>query len=410
MFISRGLSSLSQLRRMLPLLFLFAFSIVCLTSQPSYASNGYATRIKENFDGFLYGNPFYTNSWPQLNFYGNKNSYNGYTGNLPSLCMPQNSSTTSNCNSNVSQSGNNYNTWLAPKLSSPVNGYDIKGIERLQTSSATEVPHAWKGHKVIITLALNFSEQESTGDTIYYNGNPLLAELNWGAIEFINRGSSNTCNDVITNRMVIVDNVSNNDFISFELDYSNVTPDMVCNIYPSWQYTGSAPHGFAWYGNFSTPITAVVHDPYIGWDIVDDEPVDDIATIVDDWKEQQGQEVEEIKQNAQNAGNAANGILSVFQFTVLDPLASFWSLFSDNTCVNIPIIGGLINMEGSTQVCSWWPANIRAITTPVFTSAGTLLLWGFVMKWLRDDATMAEFSRDDNGNLYAGFKAKGGGS
>lgn len=408
MFISR--SSL-RVVKLLPLLFIFAFSIVCLTSKSTYAGNGYATRIKENFDGFLYGNPFYTNSWPQLNFYGNKNSYNGYTGNLPSLCMPQNSNTTSNCNSNVTQSGTNYNSWLAPVLSTPVNGYDIKGIERIYTSGAQEIPHAWKGHKVVISLALNFAEREMYPDGgLYYNTNPLLAELNWGAIEFINRGSSNTCNDVISNRMVIVDNVSNNDFVSFELDYTNVTPDMVCNIYPSWQYSGSASHGFAWYGNFSSSITAVVHDPYIGWDIVEDEEVDNVAGIIDEWKDQQGQEVEEIKQNAQNAGTAANGILSVFQFTVLDPLASFWSLFSDGSCVNIPIVGGLINMEGDKRVCSWWPASIRAITTPVFTSAGTLLLWGFVMKWLRDDGTMAEFSRDDNGNLYAGFKAKGGGS
>ena len=210
MFISR--SPYLRVVKLLPLLFIFAFSIVCLSYKPTYADQGYITGNLDDFDGFLHGNPFYTNSWPQFQIYGNKNSYNGYSGNLPSLCMPQNSSTTTNCNSNFTQGGNNYNTWTVGMVDSPINGYDLKGIEKLNTTSAVEVPNEWKGHKVALTLYLGFYEQgpidPNTGALTYTNHVPTWVELNWGGIEFLNRGSSNTCNDLITSRMVTLSFVS----------------------------------------------------------------------------------------------------------------------------------------------------------------------------------------------------------
>ena len=384
MFISHLSSMRDMSWKLLPLLFIFAFSLICLTPNNTYAGTGYLTGNLEDFDGFLNGNPFYTNSWPQFTIYGNKNSYNGYSGNLPSLCMKQGSSSTTNCNSNFSQGGTNYNTWLSPLLSTPLeSGFDLKGIERLYTSS-TEVPNAWKGQRVMLTLALNFSDMSTDGTTgdLTFVRKPNAAKLNWGAVTFVNRGSSNTCNDQVQFRFVTTDN-STDDFVTFELDYTNVTKDTVCNIYPEWEYGGNESHGYLYYGDFSASENIVVHNPYIGWDIVTEQNTDDIATIVDGWKEQQGEEfdkeLETIQNNGDSAQNSADSLN--LSFSVINVFSGWFGLFTANDCVNIPTIASMIHVTNS-QVCSPWPSNVRSAISPVIATFGTVMLSFFIYRWL----------------------------
>lgn len=383
MFISHLSSMRDMSWKLLPLLFIFAFSLICLTPNNTYAGTGYLTRNLDDFDGFLNGNPYYTNSWPSFSVYGNKNSYNGYSGNLPSLCMPMNSSTSTSCNSNFTQGGTNYNTWLAFPLSTPVNGYDIKGIERLYTSS-TEVPNSWKGNKVVISLDLNFSIMTTNADTGGLDFTPYhdAAKLNWGAVTFVNRGSSNTCNDLVQFRFITTD-ISTDDFVTFELDYTNVSKDTVCYIYPEWEYGGDESHGYLYYGDFSSSDgTVVVHSPYIGWDIVE-TPTDDVATIIDDWKEQQGEEFDRELETIQNNSDSASASASSLnlQFTVLNVFSGWFGLFTGNGCVDIPITASLIHVSNS-HVCSPWSNTVRAVVSPVIATFGTVMLSFFIYRWL----------------------------
>lgn len=371
---------------LLPVLFAVSF-FLALSPQSAHAGTGYLTRNLDDFDGFLGGNPYYTNSWPQFTIYGNKNSpYNGYDLNLPSLCKSMNASSTSNCNSNYSLGGTDYNTWLQPKLSTPLNnGYNIAGIEYLYLNNSTEVPNQWKGNRIILTLDLNFSVMTvngTTGDTEftpYHNAE----KLNWGAVTLINRGNSNTCNDLVTFRFITTEQ-STDDFVSFELDYTNVTKDMVCNIYPQWRYGGNESHGYLYYGDFSTSDgSVVVHNPYVGWDIVTEQNTDDIGVIIDDWKEQQGEEfereLETIQNNGNNAQNSANSLN--LSFNVINIFSGWLGLFTSSGCVDIPTIATMVHVSNS-RVCSPWPASVRAVTSPVMATFGTVLLSFFIYRWL----------------------------
>lgn len=374
---------------LLPLFIIAISFFFALSPQSAHAGTGYLTGNMDDFDGFLNGNP-YQGSFPRFTTYG-KLALNGYSGNLPSLCQPQNSTYPSNCSSNIYWSNGNH--IFVPHVDTPVNGYDINGTEFVGPASATKIPDIWYGNKVVITLSLNFSElTQDDGTTQVYTHVPTAVEANWGAIEFINTGNTNTCNDLITSRMISVDGVTTNDFISFELDYTNVPKETVCNINPRWRYGGSEPHGYAWYN--PSYKTIYMLNPYIGWDVVENNS-DDLATTLDDWKEQQGEEFERELETIQNQGNTAqntgNAILNVFNFAIADPMLGLFSLFVDTTCVNIPIIAGMINVNNS-QVCSPWSVSVRSILTPVFTVGGTMLLWGFVINWLRNDGSMVEVS------------------
>ena len=76
----------------------------------------------------------------------------------------------------------------------------------------------------------------------------------------------------------------------------------------------------------------------------------------------------------------------VFNISFVFPFRAFFSSFSNDSCVNIPIIANMLNAT-SNQYCTWWSSDIRNITTPVFTMFGLMVLTGFIIHWLCDKQT-----------------------
>lgn len=126
-----------------------------------------------------------------------------------------------------------------------------------------------------------------------------------------------------------------------------------------------------------------------------------IEEIVDEWREQDdshfSEQLDIINDNASNAEASGNTLQNLFNFVIIDPLSNLFGMFSDEGCVQVPTIASWLHVDNATY-CSWWPSTIRSVLTPVFTIGGTLLLWGFVMNWLRNDGAFVEIN-DDNVRL-----------
>lgn len=80
---------------------------------------------------------------------------------------------------------------------------------------------------------------------------------------------------------------------------------------------------------------------------------------------------------------------NVFNFGLVFPFTTFFNAFTDSQqCVNVPIIGGMLHNPNATY-CSWWSSSIRSVLTPVFSIASIMLIFGFIMHWLRNGESVA---------------------
>lgn len=77
----------------------------------------------------------------------------------------------------------------------------------------------------------------------------------------------------------------------------------------------------------------------------------------------------------------------VFTINFAFPFQNLFTSFTDNQCVDIPIIAGMLHAP-SSHYCTWWSASVRNVLTPVITMASLMVLTGFIMSWLaqRSDA------------------------
>ncbi len=106
-------------------------------------------------------------------------------------------------------------------------------------------------------------------------------------------------------------------------------------------------------------------------------------------KEQTQQDKEQYEQEKQEEADRENqGKLdleqasSLFNFSVLNPFDSLFSAFKPGDgCVSIPTISRWLHSDNA-QYCSWWPASVRSVLTPVFSIASMMLIFGFVVRWL----------------------------
>ena len=72
---------------------------------------------------------------------------------------------------------------------------------------------------------------------------------------------------------------------------------------------------------------------------------------------------------------------------IIFPFQSFLSGFTNQQCVDIPIIGSWLGSGSNSRYCSWWSSDIRDVLTPIFATSSMMLLFGFIMKWLRSDSS-----------------------
>lgn len=93
--------------------------------------------------------------------------------------------------------------------------------------------------------------------------------------------------------------------------------------------------------------------------------------------EQEKQEESDREEQGQEDSETAQGL---FSFSVFNPFGGIFGLFSDG-CVSIPTIGGMLNKPDATY-CPWFSSNIRSVLTPVLGLSASMLLFGFVVRWL----------------------------
>lgn len=77
-----------------------------------------------------------------------------------------------------------------------------------------------------------------------------------------------------------------------------------------------------------------------------------------------------------------SSLANMFSFGFFNPFAPIFALFTDNdSCVNIPILAGMLNSEDTTY-CPWFDSSVRNVLTPVLGIASVMLIFGFAVRWL----------------------------
>lgn len=88
-------------------------------------------------------------------------------------------------------------------------------------------------------------------------------------------------------------------------------------------------------------------------------------------------------------------LMGMFNFNLFNPFISIFGLFtSGEDCVNVPTFANMIHSD-NPQVCPWFPGWVRNITTPVMSIVSTMLLFGFMLRWVRSSSS--DFSPDSSG-------------
>lgn len=91
-----------------------------------------------------------------------------------------------------------------------------------------------------------------------------------------------------------------------------------------------------------------------------------------------------INQNTNSATTSVNGL--DINFSVPWVFQAWFSLFVDSTCVDIPIIQGMIHSSESV-VCTPWSSSLRSTLTPIFSILSSMLAFAFVIRWLSKDSS-----------------------
>ena len=106
----------------------------------------------------------------------------------------------------------------------------------------------------------------------------------------------------------------------------------------------------------------------------------------------------EMAEREENGSDDVNQLLSIFNFNFSNPFAPILDSFTNQQCVNIPTIANWLH-SSSSQYCSWWPESIRNVLTPVFGLASSILLFGFVISWLRGGSS-SQIPTGEKGIVY----------
>ena len=77
------------------------------------------------------------------------------------------------------------------------------------------------------------------------------------------------------------------------------------------------------------------------------------------------------------------------RLSLLFPFAQIFTGFvnPDDECASIPTVASMIHSKESI-VCPFFSSHTRPILTPVITSVGLIILFGFVVKFLRSGTSL----------------------
>lgn len=91
---------------------------------------------------------------------------------------------------------------------------------------------------------------------------------------------------------------------------------------------------------------------------------------------------QEEAEREQQGKDDSDEVLSIFNFNFSNPFSPILDMFSSNQCVNIPTIAQWIH-SSTSQYCSWWSQSVRQVATPIFGLGSSMLLFGFIVRWLK---------------------------
>lgn len=130
--------------------------------------------------------------------------------------------------------------------------------------------------------------------------------------------------------------------------------------------------------------------------------VNNLNLSVQEQTEQEQSQYESEKQEEAEREEAgeddANQLLSIFNFNFSNPFAPILDSFTNQQCVNIPTIASWLHSPTAVY-CSWWSESIRNVLTPVFGLASSILLFGFIISWLRGGSS-SQIPTGERGIVY----------
>lgn len=102
-----------------------------------------------------------------------------------------------------------------------------------------------------------------------------------------------------------------------------------------------------------------------------------------------------IEQDNDYADNATiSAWFDVFDIgNIFFPFVSFFQGFLNpvTTCAYIPDVAEWLHTSETTY-CSWWPPTVINTLTPIFTIVPMMILFGFIVSWLRTDRAYSVFN------------------
>lgn len=129
-------------------------------------------------------------------------------------------------------------------------------------------------------------------------------------------------------------------------------------------------------------LTGFVSESYSGiYSCLNTECSSDFSSYVQKYKNLHNDLVSGMINNLHNSNYVS--WFNVFSFGFLFPFTNFFNaLTGSQSCVNVPIIGGMLS-NPNAQYCSWWSNDIRSVLTPVFSIFSIMIIFGFLMSFLK---------------------------
>lgn len=103
----------------------------------------------------------------------------------------------------------------------------------------------------------------------------------------------------------------------------------------------------------------------------------------DDAQARWEQDREDLQNTADDISSSTQEQGSLIGIPSVNPFSALWDLFNPPiSCVNIPIIAGLLH-SNSTVYCSWFSSSVREVVTPVVGISSMMLLFGLFVRWVQ---------------------------
>lgn len=114
----------------------------------------------------------------------------------------------------------------------------------------------------------------------------------------------------------------------------------------------------------------------------------DIQQSQEDANDDANARYQDEKDTINNSANdaEANASGQDFNFSIPNPLQSWFGGFSDSECIDIPNLALWIH-SNETHICTPWPSSVRTVMTTIVTGLVMLLLFGFIIHWVKKNDT-----------------------